>query len=137
MQLDPPDFATRDQMMQELMQRCYFIEIPNWKPPSVNKLMGHWRNGRRLKQAAAQMIATYAHMAKIPKATCKRLVSISVTQSGKGRTGDSDNLLKATLDALKTTGYIKDDNQTWLQYNPPIIRRGKETKTIITLQDLP
>lgn len=115
----------------------YTVTIPNWTPPSVNRLLNvHWATGSRIKAGASQMIAAYCTYAKVPLADGKRRVSMHITKSGRGRLPDSDNLAKITFDALKTTGYIVDDSQKWLEYEPPVIVRGDKTQTVITLEDM-
>lgn len=112
----------------------YTIEIDNWKPASLNRARNPWVM-HRAKREAATMIGTYAYKAGVPKATGKRFLTLEIIQH-KGRGLDPDNLCKVTFDALKNTGYIKDDSQKWLEYSPPKITRGKQTKTIITLRDI-
>lgn len=115
----------------------YTVTIPYWKPASVNRLINaHWTTGSRAKLEAVQMIATYLYKSGVPKATGRRKVDISITQSGRGRTLDPDNLCKVVFDALKSTGYIIDDSSKWLDYTPPVITRGKVTETTITLTDV-
>lgn len=72
MQLDPPDFATRDQMMQESMQRCYFIEIPNWKPPEAFEYVGA---KKQWTQAALDFLAT--HYPTLGKNWCALRLNVS------------------------------------------------------------
>ena len=113
------------------------IVIPNWTPTSINTLLGsHWAKARKLKQADQQVIAVHAYNAKITKATGKRKVNIEVTKSGRGRLPDADNLLKSCMDALKNCGYLIDDSNQWVEWEQPIIQRGNENKTVITLIDI-
>lgn len=115
----------------------YVIEIDNWHPTSVNKLIGRNRfTASRLKQADTQMIGVYAYRAKIPKAKMQRHVSMEIHVAGGGRSPDPDNMYKSVLDALVKTGYLVDDGPLWVALSMPDIIRSKVKKTIITLTDM-
>lgn len=112
------------------------IIIPNWHPTSVNKLMGHWGAAGRKKTADMQMMATYAHNAKIPKATGKRRLEIEMHIKGAGRTPDPDNFFKSVCDGLKRSGYLIDDGEKWVEITPARFFRGKIKATTLILTDL-
>lgn len=115
----------------------YTVEIDNWHPASVNKLMGrHHMNRHRIKQADMQMIGVYFYKAKVPKAEGQRHVAMDIYVAGGGRAPDPDNLFKSALDALVKLGYLKDDSGKWMAAAWPEIYRAKEKKTVITITDM-
>lgn len=112
------------------------IDIPNWIPTSVNKLMSnHWASANRLKRADAQMVGIYASKQGIPKATGKRSVQTILTYH-KGRACDPDNTQKSLHDALVKCGLLVDDSHVWLETKPVQILRGKARHTSIILEDI-
>lgn len=114
----------------------YTVHIEGWRPHTCNELMkAHWRNANRMKQSDAQMLGTYFYQAKIPKATGKRSVAITMT-CGVGRGLDQDAVQKSLLDGLVNTGYLKDDSSIWMEFKGVTIQRGKRIATTIVLGDL-
>lgn len=114
----------------------YAIEIPNWHPHPLNKLINcHWSEMGRHKHADMLMLSTCAHKAKVPKATGKRSLRIIITL-GKGQRGcDPDAYFKSTCDALVRTGYLKQDSRQWLELLPVAFQRGTKATTIV-LRDI-
>lgn len=112
------------------------VNIPNWTPTSVNKLMSnHWASANRLKRADTQMIAAYAHKAGVKKAEGKRSVQTILTVH-TGRAPDPDNIQKSLNDALVKCGLLVDDSHIWLETQPVKILRGKAKHTTIILEDM-
>lgn len=112
------------------------IDIPNWIPTSVNKLMAnHWASANRLKRADTQMIAVYASKQGVSKANGKRRVQTILTVH-KGRAPDPDNIQKSLNDALVKCGLLVDDSHVWLETMPVQIQRGKKKHTTIILEDI-
>jgi len=115
----------------------HIIEIENWTPHTLNKLMGcHYRQAARYKASDTQVIGVYAKKTNTPKAQGKRHMTLEVVKAGAGRLADPDAYFKSVLDALVRIGLLRDDSSHWVEWSQPIIRRGKETKTIITLEDI-
>lgn len=117
----------------------YVIAIENWRPTPLNKLMGHWSKGHKLKKADRQIIAHYCR--NIPKATGKRAVDIHVILGKGKRKTDPDSLHKSTLDALVHCGMLVNDNDTYVELGR--VTQGKVADTpmkwhgtILVLTDL-
>lgn len=93
---------------------------------SPNKWNGkHWRTKHRLTQAWEQDIAWLARAQRLePPATpgrCRVAVTRE-TPNGHHWIRDDDNLrfcVKPLLDALKRSGYIKNDSRKWLDLPTP------------------
>ena len=111
------------------------IEIPNWRPMPLNKLMNcHWRKRQRLKKDDRDMVMSYCH--RKPKATCKRRVTLTI-HLGKGqRKCDPDAYWKTTLDALVHAEMLVNDTSRWVELIPVVQTRGDWVGTTIELEDL-
>lgn len=115
----------------------YTVVIPNWKPTSVNKLLGsHWAAARKKKSADMNMVGMYVVSAGIPKATGKRRLSFEVSIKGRGRRPDPDNFLKVLCDGLVKCGMLVDDSSKWVEYGKMNVVSGDKLETIITLEDV-
>jgi hypothetical protein len=115
------------------------IVIPRWKPTLLNALMEmHWSKRSKVKKSDYAMIATYAMLAGVPKATGHRKVGVEVilAKSKSGREPDPDAVNKVLRDGLAAAGLIVDDSRKWATFSEPVIRRG-ERATVITLEDVP
>lgn len=116
----------------------YTFTVPDWLPISVNYLMrARGYALRRRKQQDAQLIATYAFLAQIPKATGRRRVSARYVCSRKSRP-DADNLLKSLLDGLVAAGMLRDDRHEFVELGQYEFAdsEGQERSTVITLEEL-
>ena len=112
------------------------LVIPNYRPPYINQLMrGHLRTRMLLEHECREMIAAYAAVQQIPKATDKRRLSVTVTLSGRQRAGDADCIWKGLLDALVACGLLRGDRCEDVELGPVTFSRG-ERQTRIILEDL-
>lgn len=112
------------------------LTIPGWIPVRLNSLLGNRRKAARLKKHDKAMIAVYARLQSVPKASGKRRVTIDIT-FGKGvRSGDPDAYFKSTLDALVHAGLLQKDTRRGVEITDPIFRRGPKSTTTIILEDL-
>lgn len=115
----------------------YIINIPNWHPTPLNKLLNsHWAIAAKMKRNVTQMISAYAHNAQIPKATGKRSLRLIITLGKGQRACDPDAYFKSTLDALVGLKYLKDDNRQWLELHPTEFNRAENRHTSIVLEDM-
>jgi len=112
----------------------YIIHIPNWHPTKLNKLMGNGFAASRKKAGDMCMISAYCQ--KVPKATGKRRVDMTITLGKGQRGGDPDAYFKSTNDALVRLGLLKDDNRQWLQLEPIMYERAERPATTIVLRDI-
>lgn len=115
------------------------LDIENWNPPSVNRLLKvHWAIANRIKKHAKAHVWHAAVVSRPPvtAATGRRRVSVRVTVAGRGGVPDPDNILKALFDALKHNGLIVDDSATWLEIGEVTVERGKARRTVVTLEDI-
>ena len=88
--------------------------VPNWMPPSLNKIMeGHWSNAGKIKKQVAQIVDAMAKVQGTPKATGRRRVDVHIVAPKGQRRFDEDNVWKAVLDAVKHAGLIVDDSPNW------------------------
>jgi hypothetical protein len=115
------------------------ITIPRWTPTLLNTLLGlHWARRNKAKKADYDMVAAYARLAEVPKATGHRKVGLEVVwpKSRPGRLPDSDAFDKCLRDACVACGLIVDDSKRWATFTEPVITRGAERGTVITLENV-
>ncbi len=115
--------------------RVWTFELPDYLPPSLNDLLGHWARRNRLKKECREFVGIYGF--RVPKAAHKRTVTITLTRSGQQKERDADNIPKALLDALVQAGLLVDDSPAWCVCNPVVQVRGPVTATTITLEERP
>ncbi len=115
----------------------YVIDIPNWHPTPLNKLLTcHWAKAGRLKKADRDMVAFYAKVANVPPAEGRRRVSLTITLAPGQRGGDTDAYWKALLDSCVACGLLKNDNRQWCELAPVAFQRGETRSTRIELEDM-
>ncbi len=114
----------------------YVIDIPNWQPTPLNKLLGHWANSARLKKSDLKMIWGYAKQAKIPAATSKRSLQLIIQLAPRQRAFDPDAPFKSVCDALVHCGLLTDDNRQGVELLPVKFERGAQKATRIVLRDV-
>jgi Holliday junction resolvase RusA-like endonuclease len=121
-------------------RREWVLSIPNWTPPSVNRLWkaSHWSVGHRIKQQVGRTIygAWLVSRPAVMCATGKRRVSVAVTVAGRGGMIDPDNALKTLLDGLVKNHLLVDDSARYCEIGVVRVERGKEKGTVVTLEDL-
>lgn len=124
--------------MAAMTRTRWEIVVDGWVPPSVNKLLKlHWSKAHRLKQGVYATVATARYLSgPIPDATCCRKVSVEVTVAGRSGVPDPDNVLKCLVDALVHNRLLVDDAMAWTRIGYVAVARGKQTRTLITLEDI-
>lgn len=111
----------------------WVVEIPGWRPPSLNRyLSDHWMRRRTMKRKVATIVAEACILAGVPRATTRRKVSIRLAVPS-GRHPDHDNITKALYDGLVAVGALVDDGPDWCETGRYETKRGK-LKTTITLE---
>lgn len=111
----------------------WVVEIPGWRPPSLNRyLSDHWMRRRTMKRKVAAIIAAACFLARVPRATTRRRVSIRLAVPS-GRHPDHDNITKALYDGLVAAGALVDDGPDWCETGLYQTERG-ELKTTIILE---
>lgn len=115
----------------EATPRRWTITIPRWYPATVNRLLRNRWQAARLKRDDRMMVAGYAMLAGIPKATGKRRVSIEVRVPNASRAPDPDNLLKSGLDAIVKAGLLIDDRAEWCELGTVSVAKGPHATTIV------
>jgi len=114
----------------------YTMQIPNWHPAKINEWEGrHWSVKNRLKKRDKSIVWGAMLENKIPKATCKRRVELTIGLGYRQRGGDPDSYNKSLLDALVVCGLLVNDSKEWVEIAPVKYERG-EFFTRITLTDL-
>ena len=115
----------------------YRIAIPNWRPATDNELINcHWRTKHKLKQSDAEMVACYARLADVPDAKSKRKVSLEITLCGRQKKTDKFAYCKSFLDGLVTARILVDDNDEFMEWGGVTWTRGRESQTVIVLEDV-
>jgi hypothetical protein len=113
------------------------VTIPGYTPTSVNKLLSlHPYSRSRAKRGDYELVAYYAKLAGVPPATGHRNVSVEIILGKGQRAGDPDNYQKCLRDAIKHAGLIVDDSKRWATFTEPVITRGAERGTVITLENV-
>lgn len=111
------------------------LVIDDWRPVGLNLLLrSHWGKRARLKRLDRETVAVYALARRVPKATGRRRVSVSV--DCHKTPPDADNVLKSLLDALAACGLIIDDSHAWCELGTVTVSRGPRDRTVVTLEDL-
>jgi hypothetical protein len=112
------------------------LQIPR-VPPSLNiQMHWHWSKRKKEKLLWQQEIITAFGAGRIPQATDRMKMEITMFNS---RLYDADNLAgayKVVVDAIKELGFIKEDSRKWvdLQYDQMKVPRNKSS-THIEIQE--
>jgi hypothetical protein len=117
------------------VSQAYTLEIPNWNPVSVNRLIGRVRARIRGKKDDRLIVFAAASHTDIPTAVTKRRVSVRIVAPGP-RLLDPDNALKSLFDCLVAARLLVDDSAAWVELGQVKVERGRERRTVITLEDL-
>ncbi|HZZ77475.1 MAG TPA: hypothetical protein VFE62_03090, partial [Gemmataceae bacterium] len=88
----------------------YTLFIPRWHPTPLNKLLGNHFRAARLKKADREMVHWYCHINKIPHASGKRRVTLTIILKPGQRACDPDSPWKSCCDALVACGALREDN---------------------------
>ena len=116
--------------------RQWEVVVPSWTPPSLNKLLRmHWATRYRMGRVINRRIALACLVAKVPPATVKRRVSITLGYARKCRALDEDNAVKLLLDALVKAGALVDDSPEWLERGPYAVRFDGQA-TYLEIEDV-
>jgi Holliday junction resolvase RusA-like endonuclease len=118
----------------------YSIWIPRWWPPSVNELLvKHPMMRSRIKRRVTLVVALYAGIAGIPKATGHRKVRVKVVLGPRMVGCDPDNYNKILRDALASCGLVTDDRETAATFSEPEIDRDHRDNpgTLIEIEEAP
>ncbi len=116
------------------MSEPVVIEIPNWVPTNLNKLLRmHWSKRSDRLRADAEMVAMYALKCHAAHAVGRRKVEVEC--SFPHHLPDPDNLTKSLLDALVKCGMLVDDSPYWCSCVVNVTQGPR--RTMITLTDLP
>lgn len=119
----------------------HVLTIPNFVPATLNQLLGNWRKRARLKKLDREMVATYARLQEIPKATGKRRVSLRIgwgdgkagRRKGGGRRPDPEAFWKSVNDSLVSCGLLTDDNEHGVELGPVEYVAGeRRTEVVLT-----
>ena len=113
----------------------HVLTIDGWRPVSLNRLLrAHWARRRALKRLDRDLVALHALALGVPRAAGRRRVTVRV--EARGTPPDPDAALKSLLDALVACGQLIDDSGEWCELGPPTAVRGREDRTVVTLEDL-
>ncbi len=115
----------------------WVLTIPGYQPVPLNALIGHnpYTIHRR-KQEDKKKIAAESALAGIPKAWCRRSVSLTIILGPRQRACDPDAYWKCLLDSLVACGLLLEDSRQWVKLGTVEFERSKRA-TIITLEDIP
>lgn len=113
------------------------ILIPDWRPTTINTLLGmHWNKRRKAKRADEAMIYYHVRGTDIPAATTKRRVSMVMAYFGRQKERDGDACWKTVLDGLVKADMLIDDNPRWCEQGTVGQMRTDKEYTIIILEDM-
>lgn len=113
------------------------VGIPGWHPRRVNEWDGrHWASRSRAKKSDRQVVALCCLAARVPPASCRRRVTLTITLGPRQRGADPDSYWKSLLDALVACGALRDDRKEWVELAPVRYDRGPARASRITLEDL-
>lgn len=134
----------REAQRVELPKTCgageYVIDVPDWHPSTLNKLLGHWRERGRMKKADYQMIWAHTRgkdgQSIVPYKQVKRSVELIITLEPGQRAPDPDSYFKGLLDALVRSYALWNDSPKWCELLPVKFQRGERKATKMILRDL-
>lgn len=94
------------------------LVVPDWLPMSMNDLIKNsWNTYAGERRWIQHYLST--HYREVPPAMGKRAIEMMVVKSS-GQYDDEPNLdgrSKATVDAMKKLGMVRDDNRKWLEWH--------------------
>jgi len=117
------------------------IELHGRLPASMNERerSSHWTRHRELQDITNEILLL-AKASKIPNATGKRWVRITIHKGLRSRVTDDpanrDSRAKSILDAMVKAGLLNDDSDKWLEWRH--VHEGERLpikKTVIELGD--
>ncbi len=114
----------------------YRLEIPDWRPKTLNAILANRWAGPKAKKAAAKFFGVYARVFDIPPATGKRRVSLTLRMAKGERCPDEDAYWKVTLDALVRCKLLKQDVPKWCTLGPVTFERTGRAGVVVTLEEV-
>lgn len=118
--------------------KSYTIAIPDWRPRSLNELMGmHFMRRWRTKWMDRDLVHAYVVAYRIPAARDKRRVSLDIELIRPDRVMDPDNVWKHLLDHLVSCGALVDDDPDHVELGTVRQAWGSRRQTTIILEELP
>lgn len=131
-QLEPPPVEVPKNT--PVVKGRYVIDIPDWTPTSLNKLLGRNRFViGKIKKKDYFTVYTALLTNAIPHAKTKRRVSITITF--KKLVGDTDNYNKSLRDALVKHRILVDDSTKWAEFAETVVLKGDKNWTTIVIED--
>ena len=111
------------------------LYLPNYTPTSVNKLLSmHWGSRGKVKRGDMDIIAHFASVQKLPRATGRRKVTIRVVWPRGARMPDPDNIKKVLLDGFVAASLLVDDSIKWCQVEPiEYFRHAGEVREVFAI----
>ncbi len=110
-------------------------------PASMNarERSSFWARKKELDEIT-QVVDVLSRVAKIPVATSRRRVTITIHKSKRSRVRDDpanrDSRAKAPLDALVRLGLLVDDSEKWLDWGGVVEGEKRvEKETVIEIED--
>lgn len=114
----------------------YIINIPNWHPTPLNKLLGgHWSKAHKAKRHDKEILWGYTYN-KIPEKQIKRSVELTIILGPGQRGCDPDAYWKTVNDGLVNSRALWNDNDKYCQILPVKFERAEKMATRIVITDL-
>lgn len=113
------------------------VTVDGWIPTTLNEMIG--RNKyviHRRKKKDRGVIAAAFLLARVPRATGKRRVTMTIALGPRQRGSDPDAYFKGLLDSLTYVGALVDDSPRWVELAPVAYRRSERKATEIRLEDV-
>lgn len=111
------------------------LDIPGWHPTPLNKLIGHRMKASRLKAHDREIVGKAVMAYAVPAAVVRRTIELTLIYPAGQRAVDPDASWKSLFDALVASGALRNDSASWVTYREPVILRGPDRRTIITIQE--
>lgn len=113
------------------------LTLEGFHVPLLNSVRNkHWSAEYRAKKQTAKRLTMEAIVQRVPVASGKRKVRLTMHGWYSGTLPDRDAPLKIFLDALVRAGLLTDDGASGLEGQALVeFVRSKEKRTVITLED--
>lgn len=126
-----------DATPRPILDGPWSILIIDWHPTLCNALMGDWREAHERKKRDADMLGIHIFLFRVPSATRRRRVTLTLTYRVGQTHCDPDAPFKSLLDGLTRRGMLVDDSPKWLELMP--LRYGtpgSRRETLIEIEDI-
>ncbi len=128
---------TDNGLQEATVAKTWTMTVPQWTPALLNDVMGkHWQRAHKIKRKQAEMLAVYARLQDVPRATGKRKLSVTCYGWPTGRIPDQDAIWKLLLDSLVRAQLLTDDGPSGLEGAATVeFVRSEKKQTILRFEE--